>query len=106
MRKLGDTAIKLRDTQEQYPTIKAAAEALGVSTARISALCKKLGITRWSNKPRPPSTAAKPIIKVCKQCQIEFPVSRSIKRPGDFCGDRCKGIYAGKHYGFGKNKEV
>ena len=96
--KLGETAIKLRDTYEQYKTLKEAAEALGISTARASTLCKKLGITKWNRKPRGPETAAKPKLHECKQCQ-------KLTSNKIFCSQECMGVFVGKHYGFGANKE-
>jgi hypothetical protein len=102
-RELGDTARKLKETYEQYPTIKAAADALKVSSPRIGVLCKKLGITKW-NHPRRPETAAKVNVFICKNCEWPFSVPKYIKSPHTFCSKKCQGEYAGKHYGFGKEQ--
>ena len=66
--KLGETAQWLQENYDKYDTLKACAQARGVSTMRISQLCKKLNITKWRAKPRKPETAAKFKIAVCDQC--------------------------------------
>ena len=108
-RQLGETARKLKETYEQYPTIRAAAEALKVSPPRIGVLCKKLGITKWSH-PRRPETAATMNEYICQNPECDKPegrffVPKYIKGPHTFCSKKCQGQYAGKYYGFGKEKK-
>lgn len=104
MRTLGQTALRLKEIYNDYPTRKEAALALGVSQTRIFILCRKLGITKWDMNPRKYSTAAKHDIYICKQCNLPFPVSKYLKSPHVFCTKKCQGKYVGTHYGFGSKK--
>lgn len=99
MYKLGPTAMKLKDTYDQYNTMKDAADALGVSEMRIWVLCNKLGIDKWRAKSRD----AKPTYHVCENCHEEFSVPRYVKRPARFCSKKCQGKFIGKTYGWGSD---
>jgi hypothetical protein len=103
MRALGPTAIKLKETYEQYNTLKEAAAALGVSTMRISILCDKLHIDKWRMKPRGLKTAAVLKLHVCENvtCGKIFYTKKYQRAPHRFCCKKCQGEDLGKKYGFG-----
>jgi hypothetical protein len=101
MRELGPTAIKLRETYDNYSTRKEAAEALGVSTMRVFVLGKKLNITKWDMPLRRPETAAKLNTFICENCKEEFHVRKYSRSPHRFCSKKCQGQALAKKCGFG-----
>jgi Zn-dependent peptidase ImmA (M78 family) len=98
---LGKTAQDLKDTYENYRTTREAAKALGVSPERIRVLCQKLGITKWTQKPRKLETAAKLKSYICEECINLFTPPQYQRGPHRFCCKKCQGKYLAKKYGFG-----
>jgi Zn-dependent peptidase ImmA (M78 family) len=102
---LGETAIKLKETYENYKTMRDAAKALNVSPERIRVLCQKLNITKWTQKPRKQKTAAKLKTYICEECGESFTPPSYQKGPHRFCHKKCQGKNLAKRYGFGSGYE-